>query len=117
MNENYSYWLLETFKKSKGLAANKDLILLINDLSESHLSNIKAGRRHLTPEQAMFIAERCGLDIGEVLVRLDMEKSKSPAVKAELEKVLKRLAGAFAAVALIVSLAMTPSPSEAKASA
>jgi plasmid maintenance system antidote protein VapI len=117
MKENYSYWLLENYKKQKGLSANKDLVSLISELSESHLSNIKAGRRHLTPEQAMQIAAECGLDIGEVLVRLDMEKSKSPAVKAEFEKILKRLAGAFAAMALVVSLAMIPSPSEAKASA
>ena len=113
MNENYSYWLLETFKKVKGLSANKDLVTLIDELSESHLSNIKAGRRNLTPEQAMFIAEQCGMDIGEVLVRLDMETSKSPAVKAELQKVLKRLAGVFAALALTLNLASSPSQSEA----
>jgi plasmid maintenance system antidote protein VapI len=113
MNENYSYWLLETFKKVKGLSANKDLVTLIDELSESHLSNIKAGRRHLTPEQAMFIAEQCGMDIGEVLVRLDMETSKSPAVKAELQKVLKRLAGVFAALVLTLNLAGSPSQSDA----
>ena len=80
-------------------------------------SQIRTGLRHLTPEQAMSIAERCQMDIGEVLVRLDMETSKSPAVKAELQKVLKRLAGVFAAVVLTMSLALTPSPSEASASA
>lgn len=112
MNENYSYWLLENYKKIKGLAANKDLVSLIADLSESHLSNIKAGRRHLTPEQAMFIAEQCGMDIGEVLVRLDMEKSKSPAVKAEFEKILKRLAGVFAVFALTANLMMAGEPAE-----
>ena len=49
--------------------------------------------------------------------RLDMEKAKYPAVSAEFEKVLKRLEGAFAAVVLTMSLALTSSPSEASGSA
>jgi hypothetical protein len=73
--------------------------------------------RHLTLEQAMFIAETYGFDISELSVRLALEKAKSPAIKAELEKVLKRLAGVFAGILLTMSLAMTPAPSEASASA
>jgi len=46
-----------------------------------------------------------------------MEKAKYPAVSAEFEKVLKRLEGAFAAVVLTMSLALTSSPSEASGSA
>lgn len=117
MSNNFSWQLIEQFKIAIGAKSDRQAGLQIEKMTDGNLGQIKKGERHLTPEQAMFIAERCGLDIGEVLVRLDMEKSKSPAVKAELAKVLKRLAGAFAAMALVVSLAMIPSPSEAKASA
>ena len=117
MNENFSWHLIEQFKNAIGAKSDRQAGMQIEKMTDCNLGQIKKGERHLTPEQALHIAERCGLDIGEVLVRLDMEKSKSPAVKAELAKVLKRLAGAFAAVALMMSLAMAPNTSEAKASA
>ncbi len=117
MSNNYSWQLIEQFKISIDAKSDRQAGLQIEKMTDGNLGQIKKGERHLTPEQAMFIAERCGLDIGEVLVRLDMEKSKSPAVKAELAKVLKRLAGVFAAVALIMNLTMAPSTSEANASA
>lgn len=114
---NFSSNLIDEYKKLDGGKSDKIIAQEVPSMTIGNVSQVRTGLRNLTPEQAMYIAERCGLDIGEVLVRLDMEKAKSPAVKAEFEKILKRLAGAFAAVALIVSLAMTPSPSEAKASA
>ncbi len=114
---NFSSNLIDEYKKLDGGKSDKIIAREVPSMTIGNVSQVRTGLRHLTPEQAMFIAERCGLDIGEVLVRLDMEKAKSPAVKAEFEKILKRLAGAFAAVALIVSLAMTPRPSEARASA
>jgi hypothetical protein len=114
---NFSSNLIDEYKKLDGGKSDKIIAQEVPSMTIGNVSQVRTGLRHLTPEQAMFIAERCGLDIGEILVRLDMEKAKSPAVKAEFEKILKRLAGAFAAVALIVSLAMTPSPSEARASA
>lgn len=117
MQENYSWYLIEQFKKQIGAKSDRQAGLLIDKMTDGNLGQIKKGDRHLTPEQGMFIAERCGLDIGEVLVKLDMEKAKSPAIKAELEKVLKRLAGVFAGVMLTMSLALMPAPSEAAASA
>lgn len=116
MNENYSYWLLQEFKTRKGLKANKELGNYIDEMSESNVSNIKAGRRQLTPEQGLFIAEQCGMDIGEVLVKLDMERTKNPAVQEALSSLLKRIAGAVAVISLSLGLIMTP-VSEAKASA
>lgn len=114
---NFSSNLIDEYKKLDGGKSDKIIAQEVPSMTIGNVSQVRTGLRHLTPEQALFIAERCGLDIGEVLVRLDMEKAKSPAVKAEFEKILKRLAGAFAAVALMMSLAMAPNTSEAKASA
>lgn len=107
MENNYSYWLIEQYKVKSGIDKNREAAETLG-LHEGNLSAIKSGKRHLTPEQALFIAEQCGLDIGEVLVKLDMEKTKSPAVKEALGKVLKRIAGAVAAIALITGLMTTP---------
>lgn len=112
MDKNYSYWLIEQYKERCGFKTNRDAAESIEGLNEANLSSIKSGKRHLTPEQALFIAERCGLDIGEVLVKLDMEKAKSPAVREALGSVLKRIAGAVAAIALITGLMTTPASDE-----
>ena len=77
-------------------------------MNQGNIANIKAGKRYLTPEQALQIALECNLDVGEVLVRLDMEKTKSDAVRGALGAVLKRIAGAVAAIALIAGLMTTP---------
>ncbi|WP_348731904.1 hypothetical protein [Rheinheimera texasensis] len=114
---NYSGYLIDEYKKLDGGKSDKVIASELPAMTVGNVSQIRTGLRHLTPEQAMTIAERCKMDIGEVLVRLDMEKAKSPAVRAEFEKVLKRLAGAFAAIVLTMSLTLTPSPSEASASA
>ncbi|WP_337843148.1 hypothetical protein [Rheinheimera sp.] len=116
MPENYSYALIELFKQKKGITKNRDVVALLDGMNEGNLSNIKAGNRHLTPEQGLYIAEQCGLDIGEVLVKLDMERAKSPAVQEALSSLLKRIAGAVAVISLSMGLIMTP-VSEAKASA
>lgn len=117
MAENYSYTLIEIFKAKKGITKNRDVVSMIEGMNEGNLSNIKAGNRHLTPEQGLFIAEQCGLDIGEVLVKLDMERAKSPAVQEALSSLLKRIAGVFAAIALTMNLAAEPSQGHAVAPA
>ncbi|CAI3799120.1 hypothetical protein [Rheinheimera sp. MM224] len=116
MAENYSYSLIETFKAKKGITKNRDVVDLIEGMNEGNLSNIKSGNRHLTPEQGLFIAEQCGLDIGEVLVKLDIERSKNPAVQEALTQFLKRIATAVAVVSLTLGLMMAPQNHDAAAS-
>ena len=108
MSENYSYWLVLKLKEKKGVKTDSDIANHIEGLNQGNVAHIKAGRRPLTPEQAMFIAEQCGLDVGEVLVRLDMERTKNPAVKEALGNVLKRITGAVACISLTMALMMTP---------
>jgi hypothetical protein len=116
MAENYSYSLIETFKAKKGITKNRDVVDLIEGMNEGNLSNIKSGNRHLTPEQGLFIAEQCGLDIGEVLVKLDIERSKNPVIQEALTNFLKRIATAVAVVSLTLGLMGTPQNSDAAAS-
>lgn len=115
MPDNYSYWLVTKLKEKVGLKTDSEIAERIDGLNQGNVAHIKAGRRHLTPEQALFIAEQCNLDIGEVLVKLDMEKTKSPAVREALGSVLKRIAGAVAAIALIAGLMTTPASDDSLA--
>ncbi|WP_445766603.1 hypothetical protein [Rheinheimera sp.] len=108
MENNYSWWLVEQLKKKINAKSDRQAGMQIEKMTDGNLGQIKAGKRHLTPEQGLYIAEQCGLDIGEVLVKLDMEKAKSPAVREALGSVLKRIAGAVACISLTMALMMTP---------
>lgn len=105
---NFSSYLIDEYKKLDGGKSDKIIASELPAMTIGNVSQIRTGLRNLTPEQAMAIAERCGMDVGEVLVRLDIEKAKSPALRAELEKVLKRLAGAIAVLGLALSLMGSP---------
>ncbi|MBV2129878.1 hypothetical protein [Arsukibacterium indicum] len=115
MQENYSYWLVTKLKEKLGLKTDSDIAEKIDGLNQGNVAHIKAGRRHLTPEQALYIAQECNLDVGEVLVRLDMEKTKSEAVRVALGGVLKRIAGAVAGIVLIMGLMTTPASDDSLA--
>lgn len=117
MDENYSWWLIEQFKKKIAAKSDRQAGMQIDKMTDGNLGQIKAGKRHLTPEQALFIAEQCNLDIGEVLVKLDMEKAKSPAVRDALSSVLKRIAGAVACISLTMALMMTPASDDSSLAA
>jgi len=105
---SFSIELLKKYKELKGFKTDAELANSLPAMKQPNVSQIRNGERTLNPEQAMVIAEQCGMDVGEVLVRLDIEKTKSPALKAELEKVLKRLAGAIAVLGLALSLMGSP---------
>lgn len=116
MVENYSYWLITQLKEKKGLTKDSEVAALIEGANQGNIAHIKAGRRHLTPEQGLSVAEQCGLDIGEVLVKLDIERSKNPVIQEALTNFLKRIATAVAVVSLTLGLMGTPQNSDAAAS-
>lgn len=112
---NISSTLIDQYKALGGGKSDKIIAQEVPNMTIGNVSQVRTGLRHLTPEQAMFIAEKCGLDIGEVLVKLDMEKAKTPEVRAEFEKILKRLAGAVAGIILTMGMMIAPA-SDAQAS-
>ncbi|MEN3159602.1 DUF3693 domain-containing protein [Alkalimonas sp. NCh-2] len=77
----FSYELIEEFKKAKGLDKDIRAAEEIPAMTRANLSQIKAGKRHLTEEQALFIAEEAGLCKDWVLVHLAEETAKSEEAK------------------------------------
>ncbi|WP_105188890.1 hypothetical protein [Pseudoalteromonas sp. T1lg48] len=88
---NYSYELIEIYKKSKGYSQDKQAAMDIPKLSKGVLANIKAGTRHLTAEQALFIASEANLNEQEVIINLGIEKSKSEEEKTVYEAIAKKI--------------------------
>lgn len=74
---NYSYELIELLMEAKGWNRQAPVLEFINKLTQGNLSDIKKGLRHLTPAQALQIANELGLNTNEVLIQLSLEKAKS----------------------------------------
>lgn len=100
----FSYELVQEFKKAKGITKDLEAAELIAGLNSGNMSSIKTGRRKLTEEQALFIANECGLNPQWVLVNLAEETAKSEEAKKAWSNLAKKLSRTVTAAALAVSL-------------
>jgi hypothetical protein len=102
---NYSAELIETLKKIKGLAKDAEIVGMLPKATKANISQIKSGLRHLTNEQALWIAEQCQLDPSWVLVNLAEEKAhndKERAVWSTIAKMIAKTAKALAITGLLL---------------
>lgn len=85
----FSNELIEIYMQTKGYTqakqAGSDLAL-----SPQMMTMIKRGERFLPRETAIYIAERCGLDNEEVMLKLSEEKAKTEKEKAVWANILKK---------------------------
>lgn len=105
---NFSYELIEKYKSFKGYTQDKQVVADIDTISKGRLSNIKKGERHLTANQAIFLAESIGMDVKEALLQLALEKSKSKEESKIWTDVIKKISAACVAISLCVGLAAEP---------
>lgn len=88
---SYSAELLEKAKKQIGISKDIDLIGMIPKCTKSIISEIKSGKRNLTEEQAIWIAEVCALDCALVLVELAAESTKSQKAQSVWHALAKKM--------------------------
>ncbi|MEE2023603.1 DUF3693 domain-containing protein [Alkalimonas mucilaginosa] len=88
---SFSYELIGELKKSAGLSTDKEASEVIPKMTPGALGDIKKGKRHLTEEQALFIAHECELNTEWVLVHLAEETAKSEEAKQVWHKFGKKL--------------------------
>ena len=101
---SYSAELIEKAKKQIGISKDIELIEMMPKCTKSIISEIKSGKRNLTEEQAMWIAETCALDCALVLVELAAECTKSEkaqSVWVSLAKKMKATASILAVAAFL----------------
>ncbi|GAB59176.1 DUF3693 domain-containing protein [Rheinheimera nanhaiensis] len=100
----FSADMLAELKKAKGYSKDAEILEVLPKSTRSIVSEIKSGKRHLTEEQALFIAHECGLNVQWVLVQLAEETAKTEEAKTvwhDLAKKIRRSATA-ALLAVIV---------------
>lgn len=101
---NFSGDLIETLKKTKGLNSDAATAEALPAMSKGRLSEVKSGKRHLTEEQALFIAHECGLNVQWVLVQLAEETAKTEEAKHVWHDLAKKISRSATAAVLAVLL-------------
>lgn len=96
----FSYELVQEYKKAKALRTDLEASTHIAGLNSGNMSQIKSGKRHLTEEQALFIAQECNLNPEWVLVHLAEEVSKSEEAKEVWSNLAKKIRKSVTAAAL-----------------
>lgn len=97
---NFSAGLIEEFKKAKCLSSDAATAELLPAMSKGRLSEVKSGKRHLTEEQALFIADECKINTQWVLVQLAEETAKSEQAKKVWSNLAKKISRSTTAAAL-----------------
>lgn len=85
----FSYQLIEAYMKAKNYTQAKQAAMDLG-YSDAFVSNLKTGKKNISEESAIYIAEKCGMDVSEVLIRLQAEKAKSESEKAAWKDMLKK---------------------------
>jgi phosphoenolpyruvate carboxylase len=97
---NYSAELIEILKKIKGFTKDAEVVEVLPKTNKGNLSQIKSGKRNLTEEQAIWIAEQCNLDLNLVLVNLAEETAKHEKAKEVWQNLAKTIAKTAKALAI-----------------
>lgn len=104
---NFSAELIEKLKTEKAYKKDLDVVEVLPNMTKGNLSQVKSGIRHLTEEQALWIAEQCALDAAQVLVELAAERSKSSSAQAVWSELAKKIKAAASAAVVVAILAFS----------
>ena len=85
-------------------------------LSEQNLQGVYKGRRHLTAEQAAWLADILGKDAAQVWAVVTINREQDPAARARLSEAFFRRAILGASICLGTLAATAPENAEAKPS-
>lgn len=103
---NFSSELIDLLKTQKGLTSDNKAADAIPGMNSGNLSKIRKGleNRFLNDEQALYIANECGLNPEWVLVNLAAERTKSEDAKSTWANIAKKLSRSAVAAVLAVVL-------------
>ncbi len=88
---NFSTELVELAKTKMNLRTDADLLKMLTSITKQNLSSAKSGKRPLTEEQAIEIAEKCELNAEWVLVSLAAENTKYESARKVWSNLAKKL--------------------------
>ncbi|ENN2714269.1 hypothetical protein AB9N09_002345 [Vibrio cholerae] len=88
----YQCELLNAYKNAQKYVQDKQIAMDMN-IPKQRISDFRKGRRYLTDEQAIFLAESAGIDPEIALLGLHADKNENPTIKAYWERIAKKYNG------------------------
>lgn len=85
----YANILLDAYKKAKNYSQDKQIAADMN-LTKQRIYEIRKGKRYVSDEEAIFLAEQAGIDIKEALLGIHADRNENPNIKAIWEDMLKK---------------------------
>lgn len=101
---NFSNELIDRYKEASAAKSDAATAANVPNMTRMNLSAIRKGERHLTEEQALWLARECGIDEAVVLVELAAETSRSEKAKSVWMNLSKKLKAAAIGTAVAAFL-------------
>ncbi|EOX3448187.1 DUF3693 domain-containing protein [Vibrio cholerae] len=84
--------LLNAYKNAQKYVQDKQIAMDMN-IPQQRISDFRKGRRYLTDEQAIFLAESAGIDPEIALLGCHADRNENPRIKALWESIAKKQNG------------------------
>lgn len=84
--------LLNAYKNAQKYVQDKQIAMDMN-IPQQRISDFRKGRRYLTDEQAIFLAESAGIDPEIALLGCHADRNENPRIKAIWESIAKKQNG------------------------
>jgi len=107
----YSFELIQTYMNVKNYTKAKQAAIDLG-YSEAFISKVKDGKKNISENTAIYIAERCGMNVDETLIKLQIEKAKTDSEKSAWLTMLEKFKHGIKStntITYIGLLALTPS--------
>ncbi|ENO8415993.1 hypothetical protein ACEQ4U_001829 [Vibrio mimicus] len=88
----YQSELLDAYKKAQNYVQDKQIAMDLNQ-PKQRISEFRKGKRYLSEEQAVFLAENSGIDPEIALIGLHADRNENPRIKALWESIAKKQNG------------------------
>ncbi len=88
----YANELLDAYKKAQNYVQDKQIAHDLN-LTPQKLSKIRKGIRYVSDEEAIFLAEKAGIDPEIALLGCHADRNENPHIKQLWEQIAKKFNG------------------------
>lgn len=88
----YQSQLLDAYKKAQNYVQDKQIAHDLN-VNASRISEMRNGKRYISDEEAIFLAEHAGIDPEVALIGVHADRHENPQIRAYWERIAKKFNG------------------------
>ncbi|MCE7642037.1 DUF3693 domain-containing protein [Vibrio fluvialis] len=88
----YQEKLIDAYKQAQNYVQDKQIAMDL-DIPQQRISDFRKGRRYLTDEQAIFLAQNANIEPEAALLGVHADRNDNPSIKALWESMAKKYNG------------------------